>query len=134
MAKTYFLLIGALLLLALAIGGFALYKSNTPTPLQTAQPSQSLEKTNSQTGQTPLSIISPKNGAQVSGSTVQVTGKTAANADVSVNDSDLKADASGNFTTTINLDEGDNEIIVTAVDATGAVAESNLTVTYTPAE
>lgn len=146
MAKAYFLLIGALLLLALAIGGYAFYKSTGITPQLTPQysqpsgsynvtpPSQSTgTSTNPQANQITLTITSPKNGTVLSIPTAKITGKTAPNADVSVNDVDLKADAQGNFTSTVSLEEGDNEIIVTATDDTGAVSEASLTLTYTPA-
>lgn len=147
MSKTYFLLIGGLVVLALAIGGYAFYKSGSkpgPTPAATTQPTtnypsqpadQSSQPTVSpQKNQIALTITAPQNGAQVSILSTKVAGKTAANVDVSVNDQDLKTDATGNFTTTIALDEGDNYISITAIDDSGNVAEQEITVTYTPAQ
>lgn len=80
-----------------------------------------------------LQITQPTNGQVLSAATVNVTGKTVANAEVSVNDKDLKADATGNFSLAVNLDEGDNPIMVTAFDADGNTSEQEITVTYQPA-
>ncbi len=80
----------------------------------------------------PLQITQPTNGQVLSVATVNVTGKTAANADVSVNDKDVKADATGSFTAAVNLDEGDNPISVSAFDADGNTSEQEITVIYNP--
>ncbi len=134
MSKTYLLLIGGLVILALAIGGYAFYKSTprlpTYTQPSTNYPNQPAAPTKNQIT---LTVTTPQNGAQVATPTITVIGKTVANADVSINDADLKADAAGNFTTTIALEEGDNYVSVTAVDDSGQVAEQEITVTYTPA-
>lgn len=79
-----------------------------------------------------LLISSPLNGATVTRSSLTVRGKTAANAEVFVNELETKADASGNFSISVTLDEGENYIIVMANDAAGNVAEAELTVTYNP--
>ncbi len=143
MAKAYFLLIGLLVVFALAIGGYAFYKSGATIPAvpsytqmgTTSYPNQPSQATTpTQNNQISLTIVSPKNGTVLSGATVQVTGKTTPGADISINDADLKADAQGNFTTTVNLEEGDNYILVTAVNDSGAVSEQEITVSYTPAE
>ncbi len=77
-----------------------------------------------------LDITSPQNGATVTTSAVTVAGKTVPNADVNVNDVSLKADAQGNFSTRLTLDEGDNMIDVVANDANGNNSEQEITVTY----
>lgn len=79
-----------------------------------------------------LLITQPTNGQVLSAATVNVAGKTVANAEVSVNDKDVKADPTGNFSTAVNLDEGDNPIMVTAFDVDGNTSEQELTVTYQP--
>lgn len=79
-----------------------------------------------------LSVSSPPNGATVSNSSLTVKGRTKANAEIFVNELETKADASGNFSVSITLDEGDNYIIIVANDADGNVAESELTVIYNP--
>jgi hypothetical protein len=79
-----------------------------------------------------LTMSSPVSGATVSTSTIAVSGKTAPNAEVFVNESETRADASGNFSVQMSLDEGDNYIIVVANDADGNAAEAELTVIYSP--
>lgn len=81
-----------------------------------------------------LSISSPSNGATVTSASLKISGKTGPNAEVFVNDTSTRADASGNFSVTLTLDEGDNPIVVSANDADGNVVEKELTVTYTPAQ
>lgn len=60
----------------------------------------------------------------------KVSGKTKANAEVFVNEKELKADANGNFSTNLVLDEGENFIVVSVNDEDGNTAEENLTVNY----
>jgi hypothetical protein len=79
-----------------------------------------------------LIISSPSNGATVGNASLKVSGKTTAGAEVFVNESETKADANGNFSVTITLDEGDNYIIVMANDSDGNVAEAELTIIYDP--
>ena len=75
-----------------------------------------------------LTIESPKNGDIINSKSVTLKGKTTANADVFINDQQTKADANGNFSITLNLDEGANDIVVTANDNEGNVVEQDLSV------
>ncbi len=77
----------------------------------------------------PLTITQPRSGAVVSSPNLTVVGKTAANAEVFVNDSSLLADSQGNFSALVTLDEGDNTIIIVANDAAGNFAEKEIVVT-----
>lgn len=77
-----------------------------------------------------LTVDGLVDGSSVTSPTVNVSGKAAAKAEVSVNDIDLVADAVGNFSTNITLDEGENLIVVIANDQDGNSAEKDLTVTY----
>lgn len=77
-----------------------------------------------------LNIISPVNGAVVTASPIVVRGVTVPKAEVSVNDKDVVADASGNFSVNLTLDEGDNYVAVVAVDAEGKTANLEFKVTY----
>lgn len=77
-----------------------------------------------------LTITSPVSGGQVTSATVTVKGKTAAYAEVFVNDQETKADENGNFSVKVTVDEGENTIIVIANDVDGNIAEKELTVTY----
>lgn len=82
------------------------------------------------TNQISLTVSQPVNNTVVKTPTITVMGKTIPNADVTVNDKDLKADAQGNFSVSITLDEGDNTVIVVANDAQGNSAEKDINVTY----
>ncbi len=94
----------------------------------TTQPTEGTQMTQKSSGTLTLVVTQPQDGADLSSVTVTVSGKTAPKAEVSVNDKSLTADASGNFTTTITLDEGDDEINVTANDANGNFAEKTISV------
>lgn len=78
----------------------------------------------------PLLVFQPANGVQVSESLILVSGKTAANAEVFINEKETVADVNGNFRVTLDLDEGENLIIVTANDEDGNIAEQEFVVTY----
>ncbi|MBI3558984.1 cadherin-like beta sandwich domain-containing protein [Candidatus Gottesmanbacteria bacterium] len=135
MSKVWIIVLIVVGILVLGGAGLVGYKMLYPQALPTV--SLPMVKVPSATpsaakapNQITLQITQPTNGQVLSAATVKVTGKTAANADVSVNDKDVKADASGNFTATINLEEGDNPIMVTAFDADGNTSEQEITVTY----
>jgi hypothetical protein len=75
-----------------------------------------------------LTITSPKDGETLGSTNATVKGKTVANAEVFVNDVVGKADANGNFSINVALDEGDNQIVVSANDANGNAAEQSISV------
>lgn len=77
-----------------------------------------------------LTVSSPASGTTTSKSKIQVTGKTSPRAEVFVNEAEGIADTSGNFSLSVALDEGENSIIITAVDSDGKVAEKEILVTY----
>lgn len=77
----------------------------------------------------PLVVSEPSNNMVTTSPTISVKGKTVANADISINEKDLKADAQGNFSTTISMEEGENIIAVLAVDEAGNFVEQDLIVT-----
>jgi hypothetical protein len=81
-----------------------------------------------------LLVSSPANGITVTSPTVVIKGKTIPKADVFVNDSQTTADAQGNFSVTLTLDEGENTVVVAANDADGNFAEQELIITYDPGE
>ncbi len=151
MSKFYLLLILVLVILALSVGGYSFYQASlsqnrakSPAPVSPAVSPNTQTLTSPQSPTTPntpapvdmisLTVNSPKNKETVSSATISVSGKTVPNADVSVNDKDLKADASGNFSTILTLDEGDNDIYIMASDESGNYSEWNGTVTYTPTQ
>ena len=106
-----------------------------------------VEETNGQTEPTPrernlmytgpenvqefkLEIVSPIEGEVVNKPGITLSGKTEALAEVFVDDKELKADENGGFSVNLTLDEGENEIAVTANNVTGEFAEKTIKVTY----
>lgn len=81
-----------------------------------------------------LSVSTPLDGATVTTTTVTVRGMTAPRADVFINELEIRADAAGNFSGTLTLDEGENFITVMVNDESGNVAEKYLTVYYSEAQ
>lgn len=77
-----------------------------------------------------LSVTTPSDGATLTTARVTVRGRTAPGADVFVNELETRADAGGNFSVTLTLDEGENPIVVMANDESGNVAQKDLTVFY----
>lgn len=95
--------------------------SNTDVT-STGQPEQSIES-----GLT-LELSSPKDKVVVNTAVVTVTGKTSPGADVFVNEKELKADSTGNFSVDYELFEGENNIFVAVNDILGNYAEKTVTV------
>jgi len=152
MSKSYIFLIAILVILAIAIGGFAFYRaatrgqttaatttlapqtpSITPAPTPTSPATSPDDHIATQSNTLALTISSPTDNLEVTTPTITVSGTTAAGSDVAVNDRDLKADAKGRFTTTVALEVGVNYILIVASNADGA-SEKTLTVTYTPSQ
>lgn len=77
-----------------------------------------------------LTVISPADKSTVTSPNIQIKGKTASKAEVFVNESETVADANGNFSVYVTLDEGENYFFVVSNDEYGNVAERELTVTY----
>jgi hypothetical protein len=96
----------------------------TPTPTATVRPVGSNQKIKL--------TVDTADGLVVKTNKLAIKGTTAPQAEVFVNDLDLKADAAGLFAGTLTLEEGANPISVTAVDDAGNSAETELTVNYEP--
>lgn len=79
-----------------------------------------------------LTISTPSNNTTVSNSSLAVKGKTVAGAEVFINNAETKADANGNFSVKLTLEEGENYILIVANDAAGNYSEKELSITYTP--
>jgi hypothetical protein len=83
-----------------------------------------------------LEITQPKDGAQVSTGSITVSGKTIPGAVVSAAIDDTVAiadiDQDGNFSVTVNLEEGPNLIEVVASDQLGNEKSSSIAVIYVP--
>ena len=82
-------------------------------------------------GTLPLTVTSPIDSATVSTSTVTVQGQTTPGATVTVNGISDVADANGNFSIDVNLDNGPNAIDVIAMDDNGNQGEVLLMVNNT---
>lgn len=76
-----------------------------------------------------LEVTSPADGAKLTSATTTVKGKTAPMADVFINDKETKADSNGNFSLSLSLDEGENQIVVIVNDSLGNSAEKDILVT-----
>ena len=77
-----------------------------------------------------LDLKEPANGAKISNSEIKVAGATDAGVTVQVNGAPTVVDVQGNFQTLIRLNEGDNKIHLTAVDAAGNTETKEITVRY----
>lgn len=77
-----------------------------------------------------LSVSTPADRATVTTPALTVRGTTAPKAEVFINELEIRADASGNFSGSLTLDEGENSIVVIVNDESGNVAEKDLTIFY----
>ena len=108
--------------------GVGVVTTQTPTPTTSSQAATQGAGTVA-SDKISLTVTSPKNGDTLDSTNVTVKGKTTPGADVFVNDVVGKADASGNFSISIGLDEGSNVIVVSANDSVGNATEQDLNVT-----
>lgn len=80
-----------------------------------------------------LKITSPQNDTTVTTEKIIINGITAANAEVFINNMELKADDKGGFSTQLNLHEGENNIFISANNKKGEASTEELILNYTPA-
>ncbi|MGQ9583107.1 MAG: right-handed parallel beta-helix repeat-containing protein [Thermoplasmatota archaeon] len=80
-----------------------------------------------------LSISSPQSGLRTQSAKIMVRGYTEAGASVTVNGAAAQMDATGKFACELSLLEGDNSIVVTAVDRAGNPTTKIIRVTLTGA-
>ena len=103
--------------------------SETATPVE-ASPSAQTPKTLS------LVINSPAVEEVVSVSSVTVTGTTSANANITITGGKVDiisvADANGEVSETVTLNEGQNDLVVTAFDSNGIQISQTVNVVYMP--
>jgi len=83
-------------------------------------------------GSLSVTILSPADETVVTVPQVDVVGQAPAEAVISVNDNMVVAGATGQFSTTVPLQEGPNEINVVASDVEGDEASNQLIITYDP--
>lgn len=77
-----------------------------------------------------LEVSEPSDATKTSQSTIKVAGKTDGDIYIKVNRLPLVTDSNGNFQTTVNLNSGENKIIVAAEDNAGNIETKTLTVSY----
>ena len=83
-------------------------------------------------GDVPIQILSPLDGAVVNTPQVEIVGLTSAGAVVSVNDDILIVGSDGQFKIVVALDEGPNVVEIIASDAAGNEGYILLSVFYEP--
>jgi uncharacterized protein YfaP (DUF2135 family) len=71
----------------------------------------------------PLSITQPLDAAVLTSTTLTVSGRTTAGAGVEVNEASGIADAQGNFSVPVILEEGPNALDISASDGQGRIGE-----------
>lgn len=107
---------------------------------QTTNVSSTPEATSSGTAQTggalTLNIISPAAQEVVSSKAAVVTGTTLPNATLTItggkDDVISSADAGGAFTESVNLNEGQNDLVISAFDGIGNQVNQTVSVVYVP--
>ncbi len=79
-----------------------------------------------------LTLEEPENGFETSDARLEIKGTTEPNASVFVNQHQAVVQPNGNFVFNTLLNEGENTLIIEAVDRAGNKTVQELTVTYTP--
>jgi hypothetical protein len=105
-------------------------EGNTVSTIQTPEAGNVVQSPLPTVAQIPLTITSPASGSSSIIPTVIIKGVTSPTAEVFINDAQVTADARGNFTVQVTLDEGENTLVVTANDANGNYSEQDLIITY----
>lgn len=147
MKKTKLIIISILLLLILTVGYLFLSRPNT-SELKNIKNGQNSSLTDlspsinnsSQSADimlndniVPLEIVSPQNNATVTADSIIISGKTVPLANVIINEFELNADATGLFSQTIFMDEGENYFSIVAYTDSG-VSEKELVVIREPVQ
>jgi hypothetical protein len=123
-----------LIILIILLSGGVYFYSRRSSVYKPTLPTQPTTTTKEISAGLSLDILQPQEGTTVDNQNLMIKGKTAAEAEVFVNEKQLKADSNGDFFTTITLDEGENNISIVANDEDGNFAEKEITVTYNSGE
>lgn len=140
--KKALIIFGVILAAGAIAGGWIIWNSNkansenkatgknqlTTLPTSPAKASPTPSPEISQTGEMFITIATPVEGQAINTATIVVKGRTNPNADVGVNDKDTTANGNGDFSTTIDLSLGENEITAIATNENGDFAEKTVTV------
>ena len=103
-----------------------------PTP--TVELPSGVLGTPARSGPLQLTITAPADNTVVSEPQVILTGLAPSETVVTINDNLLVVDVTGQFSTTVPLQEGPNELDVLASDSDGNQVSTKLVVTYDPAQ
>lgn len=103
-------------------------ETKQPSGMPVNQPTSGLLQPQKDSQAIFLEVAQPINNSMVANTIASLTGRTIPNASVFVNDQELKADANGNFSTSVTLDEGQNDIYVVAADDLGNSVEKDIIV------
>ncbi|GEM_PF-5244114 len=114
-----------LIVIVLSVVAFIMYAKNQKSMSPSLYPNSATANKSVLT----LQILQPTDKVTVKESSLLVKGTTLPKASVFVNDNDVQADSEGNFSTTVILEEGENPVVVTAVDDDGNSVEKELAVT-----
>ncbi|MBL7150312.1 hypothetical protein ISS86_00045 [Candidatus Microgenomates bacterium] len=81
-----------------------------------------------------LEIESPENGTSFSGEEkeIKITGSTEPEATLKINSRLIILDSDGHFSHSLNLEEGENKILIIAEDPAGNKTEKEITLSYSP--
>lgn len=143
MRNKYVFVTAVVLLIAILVVALSALKKNTSST-QSSKKSflTKLIKTNDDpvnnvdimplTKQIPLDVSVPINGTTVNTPSVSVKGTTVPNADVFINEIEMKANNQGQFSTTYKLYEGENYLYISVNDQDGNYSEKDLIVNYIP--
>ncbi len=154
MIKELFLaiILGALLGFGITGGFFAFQKTKgTSANINTTPTSVVSSTDNTQNNQQPtptvavgnfadsnLTVSTPKDNAIVSNSKITLTGSAPANSVIVITTLSKTyntiSNASGDFTASIELDSGINQIHITSIDSSDNQTESQLSITYSTAK
>jgi|GEM_PF-1033907 len=77
-----------------------------------------------------LEISEPTNDSKTNKQEIGIVGKTDKDVSITVNDSPVVIDSKDEFRTSVRLHDGENKIIIKALDNFGNAEEKTLTVTY----
>jgi len=79
-----------------------------------------------------LEVIEPQDNETVSQESIEIKGITILGAQVTINDRFVSVDEDGTFKFSFKINEGENTIILVAIDQAGNIAEVTRTIIYTP--
>jgi len=127
--------------LLITFGVWTANRAIQKTPAEPASPSPTPEiiiTPQAESSEISLTVLSPEDNFLSDEEEIAVSGKTAPQAVVVIlyqeGEKILEADQNGDFSTTITLAGGDNQIEVAAYDEAGSEIKKSLTVVYSTAE